>query len=291
MGDRVANFQISQHEACFDPQGPVAALRRERCEFSDFFDDSREHLRKVGPNKARELSSFGFMSNAETAKEAAALRALELVENDMKLGLGTGSTAKWFVHHLGARVRDGLRVVCTATSLETHAQAEKLGIPLRTLDELGNLDLAVDGTDEITPGLDCIKGHGAALFREKLVEICASRFVVIADDSKLSSHLGIKKTVPVEINPFGRLTTCARLEALGAKVAPRLTKDGTILVTDNGNHIWDCDFGPIDDAAALGNRIKSVVGVCEHGLFCGMVRRAFLAKPDGSVQELLRQGA
>jgi ribose 5-phosphate isomerase A len=229
------------------------------------------------------------MSDAETAKEAAALRALELVQEDMKLGLGTGSTAKWFVHHLGARVKAGLKVVCTATSLETHAQAEGLGIPLRTLDELGTLDLAVDGTDEITSGLDCIKGHGAALFREKLVETCAARFVVIADDSKLSAHLGIKKTVPVEVNPFGRLTTRSRLEALGAKVSPRLAKDGTILVTDNGNHIWDCDFGPIADAAALGDRIKAVVGVCEHGLFCGMASRAFLARADGSVQELLRR--
>ncbi len=231
------------------------------------------------------------MSDTEKAKEAAALKALELVEDGMKLGLGTGSTAKWFVHHLGARVKAGLRVTCTATSIETHNQALGLGIELRTLDELGTLDLAVDGADEINPGLDCIKGHGAALFREKLVEITARRFVVIADDTKLVDKLGMTRTVPVEIVPFGRGTTRARLEALGAKVTARLAKDGSILVTDNGNHIWDCDFGPIFDATALGGRIKAVVGVCEHGLFCGMAERAFLARPDGSVQELVRKGS
>lgn len=232
------------------------------------------------------MSSFGGMTPAERAKEAAALKALELVQEGMKLGLGTGSTAKWFVHHLGARVAAGLKVVCTATSIETHAQAEGLGISLLPLDEIGELDLAVDGADEINASLECIKGHGAALFREKLVEIMAKTFVVIADDTKLVEKLGMTRTVPVEIVPFGREGTRKRLEALGAKVSARLDKAGEILVTDNGNHIWDCDFGPIDDAAALGDRIKAVVGVCEHGLFCGMASRAFLAKPDGSVLEL-----
>ncbi len=230
------------------------------------------------------------MSDVEKAKEAAALKALDLVEDGMRLGLGTGSTAKWFVQHLGERVQQGLHVTATATSLATQELAVSLGIPLRTLDELGTLDLAVDGTDEITPRLECIKGHGAALFREKLVETCARRFIVIADDSKLSPRLGMNKTVPVEVNPFGRLTTKARLEALGAGVSARLAKNGSVLVTDNGNHIWDCDFGAIDDPAALGASIKAVTGVCEHGLFCGMAERAFLARADGSVQELVRGG-
>jgi ribose 5-phosphate isomerase A len=227
------------------------------------------------------------MTSAEQAKEAAALKALELVQDGMKLGLGTGSTAKWFVHHLGARVKSGLRVVCTATSIETHNQALGLGIELLPLDEIGTLDLAVDGADEINPGLECVKGHGAALFREKLVEIMAKTFVVIADDTKLVQKLGMTRTVPVEIVPFGREGTRKRLQALGAKVTDRLDKSGAILVTDNGNHILDCDFGPIEDATALGAKIKAVVGVCEHGLFCGMASRAFLAKPDGCVMELV----
>lgn len=230
------------------------------------------------------------MTPAEKAKEAAALKALELVQDGMKLGLGTGSTAKWFVHHLGARVQAGLKVVCTATSIETHNQALGLGIKLLPLDEIGALDLAVDGADEINPALECVKGHGAALFREKLVEIMAKTFVVIADDTKLVEKLGMTRTVPVEIVPFGREGTRTRLQALGAKVTDRLDKAGEILVTDNGNHILDCDFGPIEDATLLGAKIKAVVGVCEHGLFCGMASRAFLAKPDGSVMELVAKG-
>lgn len=230
------------------------------------------------------------MNELEQAKRKAAAAALELVEDGMKLGLGTGSTAKHLVELLAERVaREGLRVSCCATSKETAELAIRLGVGIRTVDELGELDLAIDGADEIDPALNLVKGGGAAHFREKVVESSARRFVVIADSTKLVSALGTTRLLPLELLPFGVGTTVRRIESLGAKVQPRL-KDGAAVVSDNGNPIHDADFGPIADPAGLAARLDGVCGLLEHGLFVGMAEAAFVAFPDGHV-ETLRRGS
>lgn len=226
------------------------------------------------------------MDNLETAKRLAAGAALALVENGMKLGLGTGSTAKHLVELLAERIRgEGLRVTCCATSKETAELARSLGIEIRSVDELGELDLAIDGADEIDPALNLVKGGGAAHFREKVVESSARRFVVIADATKIVSALGSTRLLPLELLPFGVLTTVRRIEALGARVQPRL-KDGAPVISDNGNPIYDADFGSISEPVALAARLDGICGVLEHGLFVGMAEAAFVAYPDGHVEKL-----
>lgn len=223
----------------------------------------------------------------EGAKRAAAAAALELVEDGMILGLGTGSTAKHLVQLLAERIHmRGLRVECCATSRETADLARSLGIEIHDLDDLGPLDLAIDGADEIDPRLDLVKGGGAAHFREKVVEKAAKRFAVIADHTKIVAALGTTRKVPLEILPFAWRTTCRHLEALGGKVTPRLGRDGDLLQTDNGNYIVDGDFGPLQNPSEWAERFDRVTGVLEHGLFVGMAEVAFVAQLDGSVAVL-----
>lgn len=227
------------------------------------------------------------MDDLEAAKRLAAAAALELVEDGMKLGLGTGSTAKHLVELLAERVRsEGLRVTCCATSKETAALAESLGIGIRSVDDLGELDLAIDGADEIDPSLNLVKGGGAAHFREKIVESSARRFVVIADATKIVPVLGTTRQLPLELLPFGVGSTVRRIEALGASVLPRL-KGGAPVISDNGNPIFDADFGPIRVPAALASALDGLCGVLEHGLFVGMAEAAFIAHPDGRVEKLV----
>ena len=227
------------------------------------------------------------MDNLEAAKRVAAAAALELVEDGMKLGLGTGSTARHLVQLLAQRIHDtGLRVECCATSRDTADLARSLGIEILDLDDMGVLDLAIDGADEIDPALNLVKGGGAAHFREKLVETSAARFAVIADHTKVVPVLGVTRLIPLEILPFGWRSTCRRLEALGAKIKARLDQDGNTIQTDNGNFIVDADFGPIPDPAALAARLDTVTGLLEHGLFVGMAEVAYVAQADGSVTAL-----
>lgn len=230
------------------------------------------------------------MDDLETAKRQAAAAALELVEDGMKLGLGTGSTAKHLVELLAERIaREGLRVTCCATSKETAELARSLGIEIHPVDDLGTLDLAIDGSDEIDPALNLVKGGGAAHFREKIVESSARRFVVIADSTKIVGALGTTRLLPLELLPFGVGTTVRRIEALGARVQPRL-KDGAPVISDNGNPIHDADFGAIADPADLAAKLDGVCGVLEHGLFVGMAEVAFVAHPDGRVETLRPKG-
>jgi len=227
------------------------------------------------------------MNELEKAKRLAAAAALELVQDGMKLGLGTGSTAKHLVELLAERVeREGLNVRCCATSKETADLAEHLGIRIESIDALGELDLAIDGADEIDPALHLVKGGGAAHFREKVVESAARRFAVIADYTKIVSALGTTRKIPLELLPFGVGTTVRRLEALGAKVSPRL-RDGDPWISDNGNPIHDADFGPVTDPARLAATLDGVCGVLEHGLFVGMAEVAFVAHADGRVERLV----
>jgi ribose 5-phosphate isomerase A len=205
----------------------------------------------------------------EDMKRAAAAAALELVEGGMRLGLGTGSTAWHFVDLLGARVAAGLDVICVPTSERTRAQAESLGIPLTTLEEAPELDLAVDGADEIDPRLDLIKGGGGALLREKIVAAASRRMVVIADASKCVERLGAFP-LPIEVNLFGIGATARLVDANGAP-----------FLTDGGHAILDCALGAIPDAAELQRRLLLVPGVVETGLFVGICDRAYIAGPDG----------
>ena len=219
-------------------------------------------------------------------KVAAAEQALRYVEDGMRVGLGTGSTAAKFVDALGRRVAGGLKVVCVATSQATQAQAEALGIPMSTLDEQQFLDLTVDGTDELDGALRLIKGGGGALLREKIVATASASMIVIADASKQVATLGAFP-LPLEVVPFGLAATRNMITALAAdagcegELRLRTLTDGKPFITDNGNFILDCHFGSIDAPEELDEALKLVPGVVENGLFIGIADLAIIAGSDG----------
>ena len=235
------------------------------------------------------------MSKTDDLKESAARAALDLVKDGMRLGLGTGSTAARFVDALGARVAAGLKVLCVPTSETTRMQAERLGIPLSTLDETPELDLTVNGADEIDRELRLIKGGGGALLREKIVATASDRMVVIADESKVVDTLGAFP-LPVEVVRFGLLATMRAIEAISAEAGCRGTvtlRPGTgdaPFVTDQGNLVVDCAFGTIPEPEVLAFALKRVPGVVEHGLFFGLADLAIVAG-NGGVKALRRPGA
>jgi ribose 5-phosphate isomerase A len=222
----------------------------------------------------------------ESQKRAAAARALEFVEPGMRLGLGTGSTARHFVELLAERVHAGLRIVAVPTSESTRRDAERFGVPLTSLEETPALDLTVDGADEIAPDLSLIKGGGGALLREKIVASASARMVVIADESKWVAMLG-RFPLPVEVVPFGLAATRAAVEAAAAAAGCpgpallRQTKEGVPFVTDCGHWILDAALGRIADPTALADRLARIAGVVEHGLFIGLAQTAILASPNG----------
>lgn len=219
-------------------------------------------------------------------KRAAAAYALDMVRPGMRLGLGTGSTARHFVELLGERVRGGLDIVAVPTSEATRADAERARIPLTTLEETPDLDLTVDGADEIAPDLSAIKGGGGALLREKIVAAASAHMVVIGDESKWVEMLG-RFPLPVELVPFGVAPTRRAIEeaakAAGCPGAASLrqTREGHAFVTDGGHLILDLTLGRIPEPRALAARLAEVPGVVEHGLFIGLVRTAILAGPRG----------
>ena len=213
-------------------------------------------------------------------KRRAGARAVEFIDDGMAVGLGTGSTAYWMVESLGRRVRAGLRVRCIPTSRRTEEQARSLGIPLVTFSEVGQLDLAIDGADEIGPGLALIKGGGGALLREKLVARAARRFVVIADASKRVETLG-RFPLPVEVAPFAWEVTARRVaEATSAEPQLRRDERGEVYLTDNGNYILDCRCLEIRDPERTERELKLLTGVVECGLFVGMADLAVVATDD-----------
>lgn len=222
----------------------------------------------------------------EGMKRAAAQAALAAVAPGMRLGLGTGSTAAHFVDLLGARVREGLEVLCVPTSERTRAQAEGLGIPLSTLDETPQLDLTVDGADEFDAALRLIKGGGGALLREKIVAAASTRMFVIADATKEVRVLGAFP-LPVEIDRFGARSTLLHIErvARGLGLIGPLTvregEGGVRFITDGGHYIVDCAFGVIDDPEALAARLSMIPGVVDHGLFIGLATAIFIAGAEG----------
>ncbi|MCG6203056.1 ribose-5-phosphate isomerase RpiA [Rhodopseudomonas sp. HC1] len=222
----------------------------------------------------------------EDLKRQAAARALEEVRSGMKLGLGTGSTAKHFVELLGEKVRGGLDVIGVPTSEATRADAERCGIRLTTLDEIDHLDLTVDGADEVDVRLDLIKGGGGALLREKIVAAASDRMIVIADESKWVEQLG-RFPLPVEVIPFGLAATrraidnaCTQVGASG-ELKLRRGKDGHAFVTDGGHWIVDAHLGRIPDAPRLARLLAAIPGVVEHGLFIGIASTVVLAGAEG----------
>lgn len=223
---------------------------------------------------------------SEAFKRAAAEAAMSEIRPGMRIGLGTGSTAYHFVELLGAAVAQGLEVVGVPTSEKTAAQARSLGIPLTDLEATPELDLTVDGADEIGPGLALIKGGGGALLREKIVAAASARMVVIADDAKLVKTLGAFK-LPIEVNPFGIGATAIAIGKVMARFAAegrllrRLRPDGTAFVTDGGHAILDASFGRISNPEALSIALLDIPGVVQHGLFIGLCRRAYVAGLNG----------
>jgi ribose 5-phosphate isomerase A len=223
--------------------------------------------------------------NADTQKRAAAARAVEFVRSGMRLGLGTGSTAKHFVELIGERVRAGLDIVAVPTSEATRADAQRWSIRLTTLDETPELDLTVDGADEIAPDLSLIKGGGGALLREKIVAAASSRMIVIADQSKWVARLG-RFPLPIEVTPFGYLATLRALEktiaAMGrpSPLTLRQGKDGHAFVTDGGHWIIDAALDRIDDPKAMAHALSDIPGVMEHGLFVDLAHTVIIGGPD-----------
>jgi len=222
----------------------------------------------------------------DALKRQAAGRALEEVRDGMKLGLGTGSTAKHFVDLLGEKVRAGLDVVGVPTSEATRAQAEQCGVRLTTLDEIDRLDLTVDGADEIDGALNLVKGGGGALLREKIVAAASDRMIVIADETKWVDALG-HFPLPVEVIPFGLSATRRAMagafaeSGVSGQMVLRKGEDGHVFVTDGGHWIIDAHLGRIEDAPRLADRLSLIPGVVEHGLFIGLAHMAVLAGAQG----------
>ena len=212
----------------------------------------------------------------ESQKRAAAERALELLRPGTIVGVGTGSTARYFIDGLGRRVREGLTVSAVVTSDESRRLAEAAGIPITDRID-GGLDLAVDGADEIDPAINCIKGRGGALLREKIVAHASRRFVLVADERKLVGRLG-RGPVPIEILPFLWEATSRSIESLGGRPELRMAA-GEPARTDNGNLVLDTSFGVVD--AGLGMALHGIPGVIEHGLFFGMATAAIIGSAAG----------
>jgi ribose 5-phosphate isomerase A len=221
-------------------------------------------------------------ASRDALKRAAAEAAVQLVRDGMVVGLGTGSTATFAVEALARRHREGLRFVGIPTSERTAAQAKAANIPLTSFAEHRQIDLTIDGADEVERGtLNLIKGLGGALLHEKIVAAASRRLAIVVDGPKLVDRLGARAPVPVEVVAFGLEATQAALESIGASVRLRQSATGEPFSTDSGNRILDCSFGPIADPARLEERIRRVVGVVESGLFIGRANVVFVAETNG----------
>lgn len=222
------------------------------------------------------------MPDQDALKREAAEAAIELVQDAMVIGLGTGSTATFAVDALARRHRQGLRFLGLPTSESTAKHASAQGIPLTSFAADRQIDLTIDGADEVELGtLNLIKGLGGALLREKIVAAASRRLAIIVDESKLVDRLGTHVPVPVEVVEFGLQATWAALEALGATAKLRLSQNGKPFITDGGNRILDCNFGPIADPTRLEERIRRTVGVVECGLFINRADWVFVAGASG----------
>ena len=221
------------------------------------------------------------MADRERMKQLACQHAAQEVQDGMVLGLGTGSTVYYFLQELGRMVREGRRIMGVPTSGQTTQLATQLAIPLTTLDDHPRLDLAVDGADEVDDALNLVKGAGGALLREKIVAASAARLLIVVDESKLVTQLGERSLLPVEVVPFGHTPTARALERLGARVTLRRGTDGQAWLSDNGNYILDCHFGPIADPLALQQQLLALPAVLDSGLFLGMTDTVIVGHAEG----------
>lgn len=216
-------------------------------------------------------------------KEAVARASLRFVKDGQVVGIGTGTTAAYFIQLLGEQVKNGLRIRGIPTSDKSGKQAESLGIPITTLDECPVIDVTVDGADEVDPELRLIKGGGGALLREKIVASASKEVVIIADATKRSPVLG-RFPLPVEVIKFAQAVVRRKIEALGAKVSLRRTADGKPFLTDENNYILDCNFGEILNPSELARRLSDMPGLVEHGLFIGMASVVLVAEGSEIVE-------
>jgi ribose 5-phosphate isomerase A len=223
------------------------------------------------------------LGKSDQEKEAAARASLQFVKDGQVVGLGTGSTAAYFIKLLGDEVKRGLRIRGIPTSVRSGELAASLGIPLTTLDECQEIAVTVDGADEVDPQMRLIKGGGGALLHEKIVASATKQLVIVADESKQVSVLG-KFPLPVEVIKFAQALVAKEIAALGAQVSVRTGADGKPFVTDEHNHILDCRFGQIPDADGLARKLSDMPGVVEHGLFIGMASVVLFARGDGIVE-------
>lgn len=222
------------------------------------------------------------MLTPEEIKKMTALRAADLIEPGMTIGIGTGTTARWLIEALSEKVKAGLSIRAVPTSKQTAELATIHHIPLLTLNEADHIDCTIDGADEIDPQLQLIKGGGGALLQEKMVAAASRKLIIIADQSKLVSRLGTFP-LPVEVIPYGWKPVSQRVESTFGITAGLRMKNGTPFITDHGHFILDCHFGAIADAAALNTALHNIPGVVETGLFIGMAQVALIGYPDGKV--------
>jgi len=223
------------------------------------------------------------MASQNELKQKAANRAAEFVKSGMVVGLGSGSTAELATRRIGERLKSGeiKDIVGIPSSARTEQLASELQIPLVGFDEKQQIDLTIDGADEVDPDLNLIKGGGGALLREKVVAQASRQNVIIVDDSKLSARLGTKWALPVEVIPFAAKTEASFLESLGASVSIRSQGDGSNFKTDQNNLILDADFGPISDLAKLAAQLNGRAGIVEHGLFLELASDLIVAESNG----------
>ncbi|MDR3615355.1 MAG: ribose-5-phosphate isomerase RpiA [Candidatus Obscuribacterales bacterium] len=220
----------------------------------------------------------------QEAKTFAAIKAVSYIENGMKVGLGTGSTAKIAIDIIGQRVAEGLKIVGIPTSERSHRQALDLSIPLTTFEETPHLDVTIDGADQVqVQTLAIIKGLGGALVREKIVAFASSRYLIVIDDSKVVQKLGNKVPVPVEVVQFGWSATVAHLKKLTGDIKMRKAENADgFYVTDGGNYIADCFFSDIADPKSMESSIKNIVGVVDCGLFLGLDPIVIIGSASGA---------
>ena len=226
------------------------------------------------------------MLTKEETKKLAAVAALKYVQQNMTIGIGTGSTVYWFIQELANHVKEGLLCRCIPTSDGTDKLAKQLGIPMLALNDVTKIDLTIDGADEIDPQLSLIKGGGGALLQEKMVAAASDRLIIIADSSKYVKQLGAFP-LPVEVIPYGWKQVQQHLQSTYKITATLRMKEDRAFITDHGHYILDCHFQQIKDPAALTVALNTIPGVVENGLFVGMAKQAIIAGADGNVTNVM----
>jgi ribose 5-phosphate isomerase A len=244
-------------------------------------------LGSIGDTDLDKVKMNGNRSETMNNKKMVAEAAVELVEDGMTVGLGTGSTAYWAIVKLGERVKEGLKIRAIATSNESDSLAREQGIPIVSFSDIDKIDITIDGADEVDQNLNLIKGGGGALLREKIIAMASVKLIVIVDETKLVKQLG-NFPLPVEVIPFGVENTREKLEKLGCRTEVRRADQHDRFKTDNGNYIVDCKFRGIEDPERLSRDLNSIPGVVENGLFIGVAQKVFVGYQNGKVELLVR---